>query len=84
MTCRANVCVLLLAGVLSSGCATFLPEAKPERECERIETVWDEELGQTKVVEYGCVQFEIEEQRKVLMTILQFVGVIAGIAVLLL
>ncbi len=80
---RANVCVLLLATAVT-GCATLLPEAKPERECERIETVWDEELGQTKVVEYGCVQLETEEQRKVLMTILQFVGVLAGIVVLLL
>lgn len=80
---RANVCVLLLAAVLCGGCATLFPDPKPERECERIETVWDAELEQTKIVEYGCVQLE-KADRKVLMTVLQIVGAIVGICVLLL
>lgn len=84
MNPRANVCVVIFAMIFATGCATPMTKATYERTCERVETVWDEELQQTKIVEYGCVLVEPAKERQTWMLIFQIIGAVVGIAALLL
>ena len=42
--------------------------------------MWDEEMQQTKVVEYGCVMSETVKERQVWMIIFQILGMALAVA----
>ena len=69
--------------IFAGGCTT-MTKATYERKCERIETLWDAELEQTKIIEYGCVLTEPAKERQTWMLVFQIIGAIVGIAALLL